>query len=56
VSQRPNALGQLSNEGFMSCSWPTSGTYGGQLGTHGDAYYRMSMSGSGNSIDFAAEL
>ena len=56
ISQRPNALGNLSDMGFMSCNWPSSGTYGGQLGSHGDAYYRMSVSGSGNSIDFNAEL
>ena len=56
VTQRPNSLGNLSDMGFMSCNWPTSGTYGGQLGSHGDAYYRMSVSGAGNSIDFSAEL
>ena len=56
VSQRPNAFGNLSDMGFMSCNWPSSGTYGGQLGSHGDAYYRVSVSGAGNSIDFSAEL
>ncbi len=57
VSQRPNALGGLSAEGFQSCAWPSSGTYGGQLGTYGDAYYYMALGdGPTNRIDFDAEL
>ena len=56
VTQRPNAVGGLSKEGFYNCSWPSSGTYGGALGTHGDAYYRMSVgAGPTNRIDFSSE-
>ena len=57
VSQRPNELTGLSSEGFQGFKWPTSGTYGGQLGTHGDTYYRMSVGdGPTNRLDFDAEL
>ena len=57
VTQRPNALGGLTAEGFQNCAWPSSGTYGGQLGTHGDAYYYMALGdGPTNRIDFDAEL
>ena len=57
VTQRPNAIGGLSTEGFQNCSWPSSGTYGGSLGSHGDAYYRMAVGdGPTNRIDFDAEL
>ena len=57
VTQRPNAIGGLSKEGFYNCSWPSSGTYGGSLGTHGDAYYRMVVgAGPTNRIDFSAEF
>ena len=57
VSQRPDSIGGLSTEGFQDCGWPSSGTYGGSLGTHGDAYYRMAVGdGPTNRIDFDAEL
>ena len=57
VSQRPNVIDLTSTTGFRRCVWPTSGTYGGQLGTHGDAYYRMQLgSGPANQIQFSAEL
>ena len=57
VSQRPNVIQGLSTEGFQGFKWPSSGTYGGQLGTYGDAYYYMSVSdGPTNRIDFDAEL
>ena len=57
VSQRPNELTGLSSEGFQGFKWPSSGTYGGQLGTHGDTYYRMSVGdGPTNRLDFDAEL
>ena len=57
VTQRPNELTGLSAEGFQGYKWPTSGTYGGQLGTYGDAYYRMSVGdGPTNRLDFDAEL
>ena len=57
VSQRPNSISGLSEEGFFKCNWPSSGTYGGSLGTHGDAYYRMVVGAyPTNRIDFSAEL
>jgi len=57
VTQRPNAFQGLSNEGFFCLIWPTSGTYGGQLGTHGDAYYYCIVgAGPTNRLDFDAEL
>jgi len=57
VSQRPNVIDGISNTGFRVCRWPSSGTYGGSLGSHGDAYYRMSVgTGPTNRIDFSAEL
>ena len=57
VSQRPDSIGGLSTEGFQDCGWPSSGTYGGSLGSHGDAYYRMAVGdGPTNRIDFDAEL
>jgi hypothetical protein len=57
VTQRPNTVSLTSPTGFRRCGWPTSGTYGGQLGTHGDAYYRMQVgSGPANQIQFSAEL
>ena len=57
VTQRPNVIDGLSTEGFYRCRWPSSGTYGGQLGSHGDAYYRMAVgAGPTNRIDFSAEL
>ena len=57
VTQRPDSIGGLSTEGFQDCGWPSSGTYGGSLGTHGDAYYRMAVGdGPTNRIDFDAEL
>ena len=57
VSQRPNEITGLSTEGFTGFKWPTSGTYGGQLGSHGDTYYRMSVGdGPTNRLDFDAEL
>lgn len=57
VTQRPNSIGGLNKEGFYKCNWPSSGTYGGSLGTHGDAYYRMGLgAGPTNRIDFSAEL
>ena len=57
VTQRPNSIGGLTEEGFYSCNWPSSGTYGGQLGSHGDAYYRMYVgAGPTNRLDFSAEL
>ena len=57
VSQRPDSIGGLSTEGFQDCGWPSSGTYGGSLGAHGDAYYRMAVGdGPTNRIDFDAEL
>lgn len=57
VSQRPNEIYGLSTEGFQGWKWPTSGTYGGQLGTHGDTYYRMSVGDAPtNRLDFDAEL
>ena len=57
VSQRPNVIDLTSPTGFRRCGWPTSGTYGGQLGSHGDAYYRMQLgSGPANQIQFSAEL
>ena len=57
VTQRPNSIGGLNKEGFYKCNWPSSGTYGGQLGSHGDAYYRMGVgAGPTNRIDFSAEL
>ena len=57
VSQRVNELTGLSTEGFQGFKWPTSGTYGGQLGSHGDTYYRMSVgAGPTNRLDFDAEL
>ena len=47
----------LNKEGFYKCNWPSSGTYGGALGSHGDAYYRMGVgAGPTNRIDFSAEL
>ena len=57
VSQRPNEIYGLSTEGFQGWKWPTSGTYGGQLGTHGDTYYRMTVGDAPtNRLDFDAEL
>jgi len=57
VSQRPDAFQGLSSEGFQLFKWPSSGTYGGSLGTHGDAkYYVVVGSGPTNRIDFDAEL
>ena len=57
VTQRPDSIGGLSTEGFQDCGWPSSGTYGGSLGSHGDAYYRMAVGdGPTNRIDFDAEL
>ena len=57
VTQRPNVIDLTSPTGFRRCIWPSSGTYGGQLGTHGDAYYRMQLgSGPANQIQFNAEL
>ena len=56
VSQRANVIANLSATGFKSCNWPSSGTYGGQLGSHGDAYYRMNVgNGPANRIDFSSE-
>ena len=57
VTQRPNEISGLSSQGFLGFKWPTSGTYGGQLGTHGDSYYRMYVGdGPTNRLDFDAEL
>ena len=57
VTQRPNEISGLSSQGFLGFKWPTSGTYGGQLGTHGDTYYRMYVGdGPTNRLDFDAEL
>ena len=57
VNQRPNAFQGLSAEGFQLFKWPSSGTYGGQLGTYGDAkYYVVVGAGPTNRIDFDAEL
>ena len=57
VTQRPNEISGLSSQGFLGFKWPTSGTYGGQLGTHGDTYYRMYVcDGPTNRLDFDAEL
>ena len=57
VTQRPNELIGLSTEGFQAFRWPTSGTYGGQLGSYGDTYYRMSVGDAPtNRLDFDAEL
>ena len=56
VSQRPNVIDLTSPTGFRRCKWPSSGTYGGSLGTHGDAYYRMNVgTGPANRIDFSSE-
>jgi len=56
VSQRPNVIDLTSVSGFRRCIWPSSGTYGGQLGSHGDAYYRMNVgNGPANRIDFSSE-
>ena len=56
VTQRPNSIGGLNKEGFYKCNWPSSGTYGGSLGSHGDAYYRMGLgAGPTNRIDFSSE-
>jgi len=57
VTQRPTQIQGLSDEGFTKASWATSGTYGGQLGSHGDAYYRMAVgAGPANQLQFSAEL
>ncbi len=57
VTQRPNAFQGLSPEGFYMFRWPSSGTYGGSLGTHGDAYYYcIVQEGPKNRIDFVSEL
>ncbi len=57
VSQRPTIISGLSNEGFTKAQWATSGTYGGQLGSHGDAYYRMGVgAGPANQLQFSAEI
>ena len=57
VTQRPTHIQGLSDEGFTKAGWATSGTYGGQLGSHGDAYYRMAVgAGPANQLQFSAEL
>jgi hypothetical protein len=57
VTQRPNAFQGLSSEGWYFFKWPSSGTYGGSLGTHGDAKYYVTVgAGPTNRIDFDAEL
>ena len=59
VTQKINStstdLNSPSGIGFMK--WPSSGSTGGQLGTHGDAYYYVRMGNDSNSyIDCSAEL
>ena len=59
VSQRINSssssLNTPSGIGFMK--WPSSGSYGGQLGSHGDAYYYVRIGNDSNGyIDCSAEL
>tara|TARA_R100001440_G_scaffold28774_1_gene46368 strand:+ start:164 stop:1162 length:999 start_codon:yes stop_codon:yes gene_type:complete len=57
VTQRPDAFQGLSSEGWQLFKWPSSGTYGGSLGTHGDAKYYVGLgAGPTNRIDFDAEL
>ena len=55
INSTSTGLNSPSGIGFMK--WPTSGTYGGQLGSHGDAYYYVKIGNDSDAyIDCSAEL
>ena len=55
INSTSTGLNSPSGIGFMK--WPTSGTYGGQIGSHGDAYYYVKIGNDSDAyIDCSAEL
>ena len=59
VGRRINSTstGQNSPSGIGFMKWPSSGSYGGQLGNYGDSYYYIKIGNDANSyIDCSAEL
>ena len=55
INSTSTSVNSPSGIGFMK--WPTSGTYGGQIGSHGDAHYYVKIGNDSDSyIDCSAEL